>query len=224
MKVIHKSIPDYKNSEGLWVEQFSVYRDGDQILSTTHAKSLFNNVKYRCSKNSTFVENFPTYKECKFNFFDFQHFASWCNSTPGYRKLQPNNKPWCLDKDILVTENKIYSPETCCFVPEYVNNAFVSRSITTVGMYPLGVTKISGRSKRYSARCQTLSGRKHLGSFATPLKAHSAWQEEKIKHLTEVAILYRVEECSQENVFAAIQLRANIIKEALVAGAETVFV
>lgn len=31
---------------------------------------------------------------------------------------------WHLDKDILVKENKVYSPETCCFVPSEINALF----------------------------------------------------------------------------------------------------
>ena len=35
---------------------------------------------------------------------------------------------YSLDKDILVKGNKIYSPETCCFVPQDVNILFTKRT------------------------------------------------------------------------------------------------
>ena len=47
---------------------------------------------------------------------------------------------WELDKDILVKGNKIYSPDTCCFVPKEVNTVFTKRQ-SKRGDYPIGVIK-----------------------------------------------------------------------------------
>lgn len=32
---------------------------------------------------------------------------------------------WDVDKDILVKNNKLYSPQTCCFVPKEINETFI---------------------------------------------------------------------------------------------------
>ena len=37
---------------------------------------------------------------------------------------------WALDKDILVKGNKVYSPETCCFVPQEINTMFTKRVLS----------------------------------------------------------------------------------------------
>lgn len=47
-------------------------------------------------------------------------------------------KYWHLDKDILVAGNKIYSPETCLFVPNRINSLLI-RGVKT-GPLPLGVS------------------------------------------------------------------------------------
>ena len=40
-----------------------------------------------------------------------------------------------LDKDLLVCNNKVYSPETCVFVPREINQ-FLTKSNNSRGKYP----------------------------------------------------------------------------------------
>lgn len=72
---------------------------------------------------------------------NFQNFARWCNDTPEFR-----NEDWCLDKDILIKGNKLYSPETCAFVPRQINNLFTLRQ-NHRGADPIGVSW--NKSKEY---------------------------------------------------------------------------
>src|SRR6187399_414422 len=61
---------------------------------------------------------------------NFQIFADWVSKyyVEGFE----------LDKDILFKGNKIYSPDTCCFVPKEINNLFVKRN-SLRGKCPIGV-------------------------------------------------------------------------------------
>lgn len=66
----------------------------------------------------SFHEKNQTYKECSVceEWHNFQVFAGW------YYKNYPNNgKKYDLDKDKYGNENKIYSPETCCFISHKEN-------------------------------------------------------------------------------------------------------
>lgn len=68
----------------------------------------------------------PTYKNvsvCE-EWLNFQNFADWfhLNYDESYMK------GWHLDKDLLSSEVKIYSPETCCFLPPHLNT-IVSKKI-----------------------------------------------------------------------------------------------
>ncbi len=85
----------------------------------------------------------------------------------------------CLDKDIIVPGNKLYSPGTCAFVLP-ATNLFVIASNASRGEYPIGVDLFKQTGK-YRARCQNLfSGKKEsLGHFSTPEEAHEAWRERK---------------------------------------------
>lgn len=75
----------------------------------------------------------PTYKNvtvCE-EWHNFQNFAKWFeeNYVEGFD----------LDKDILVKGNKMYSPETCCFVPQEINALF-TKSDKMRGKLLLGVS------------------------------------------------------------------------------------
>lgn len=50
-------------------------------------------------------------------------------------------KGWEIDKDVLFKGNKLYSPETCCFLPKEVNSFFTIKRRRKKGNLPLGVFK-----------------------------------------------------------------------------------
>ncbi len=81
---------------------------------------------------------------------------------------------WELDKDILIPQNKLYGPETCAFVPSYLN-ALIKPKVSKSGL-PLGVNKVTN-SNRYTV-CSSRDG-DYLGKFKSPEEAHSAWQWDK---------------------------------------------
>lgn len=97
-------------------------RDG-KVLKERH---VWANMHTRCGNHG--VDDNPKNKSyavdessvCE-EWFDYQNFAAWWN-TQEYRQ-----DVWCLDKDILVRGNKLYSPETCCFVPPEVNILFINK-------------------------------------------------------------------------------------------------
>lgn len=70
-----------------------------------------------------------TYKTCSSSesFKVFPLFKKWCLSQKGYSTLDEKGNLFALDKDILIKGNKVYSEETCCFVPQEVNNLFIKR-------------------------------------------------------------------------------------------------
>lgn len=86
-----------------------------------------------------------------------------------------------LDKDILFPKNKIYSPDTCVFIEQKLN-CFITDSLATRGLYPIGVDfhKASGR---FRSRClSVVTGKsKFLGYFSGPQEAHEAWLAYKLQ-------------------------------------------
>lgn len=85
-----------------------------------------------------------------------------------------------IDKDILKLGSKIYSPETCLFVPSRIN-LLLGTSDGKRGTYQLGVCLHNKGRNRFIARC----GGEYLGLFSHPLEAHKAWQNRKVGQIME---------------------------------------
>lgn len=128
-----------------------------------------------------------TYEGCSVSnmFLNFSDFRNWCNSQEGFNSLDKNNKPFHLDKDILVKGNKIYSEATCCFVPQEINTLLIT-SKRIRGMYPIGVYYHT-RDKKYVAKCKVDNKVKSLGCYSTAEEAFCAYKKFKESHIKEVA-------------------------------------
>lgn len=88
-----------------------------------------------------------------------------------------------LDKDILVQDNKVYSPTTCCFVPQYINSLLTDHKAAR-GKYMLGVVK----SKNVFTACVNRDGKSvHLGIFDTETEAHNAYVKAKKEIIKDTA-------------------------------------
>jgi len=109
---------------------------------------------------------------------NFQNFAKW------FEKNYKNEimEKWQLDKDILVKRNKVYSPETCAFVPREINCLF-TKTTKVRGNLPIGVTKEYNKF-----RAQSCSNKKrYLGTFTTPEEAFQSYKKSKEIYIKEIA-------------------------------------
>lgn len=120
----------------------------------------------------------PTYSDC--TVCDEWHYLS------NFKKWFDEHyvEGWQLDKDILVKGNKVYSPQTCCFVPPYINTLLINPKKNRGGC-PLGVIEIP--NKTYIAMCRADKKHNYLGSFDTPEEAFQAYKVAKEAYIKEVA-------------------------------------
>ena len=128
----------------------------------------------------------PTYKGCivSENFVCYPYFKKWCTKQVGF-----GNKGWHLDKDILSKGNKVYSEDTCCFVPQEINSLLV-RSNATRGKYPLGVSYLT-RLGMFEASVSLGGRNKRIGRFYNAQEAFYAYKEVKESYIKEVANKWR---------------------------------
>lgn len=110
----------------------------------TKACQLWENIRNRCQLLPKIDEGkYGKYVECFAcdEWLDFQKFAEWFESVQFYKR------GWQLDKDLLVKNNKMYSPETCVFLPEEINKALNTKSRER-GELPLGLSWLTPEKQR----------------------------------------------------------------------------
>lgn len=147
-----------------------------------HQEYVFwNSMLQRCYDLSYQLKR-PTYIGCTSsnNFKYYPYFKDWCNKQVGF-----GNKGWCLDKDILVKGNKLYSEDTCCFVPREINSLF-ALSGNTRGLNPIGV-QFNLEEGNYSARVSRDGKHCHIGTYETKEDAFLWYKEAKELHIKSVA-------------------------------------
>ena len=154
---------------------------------TTKIYSTWRNMLERCYY-SKYHEKHPSYIDCIVcdEWHNFQNFAQWYDNN--YYEIK--NEKMCLDKDILIKGNKIYSPDTCVFVPQSINKLFTKRDVYR-GDLPIGVY-YKKQNKKYGVVCNIKdSAKKHLGYYDTPEEAFQIYKNYKEKHIKQIADQYK---------------------------------
>jgi len=149
-------------------------------FSNTYYYKIWKHMIERCYSEKEKLK-LPSYKNvivCD-EWHNFQNFARWMENNYNPETMEG----WHLDKDILVKGNKIYSPETCCFVPNEVNTLLIPCK-STRGDYPIGVVK---QRNLYVSNCNINKKRCRLGSFKTPEEAFQAYKIAKENEIKRVA-------------------------------------
>lgn len=107
--------------------------------------------------------------------YNFQNFAKWHEENYNPEIMQG----WQLDKDALCPDCKIYSPETCCFLPAKINSMLQKQPVKNKAGLPKGVTKVG--AKFYSVYNGT-----YLGAFKTVDEAGEVYIEYKKQNFLKV--------------------------------------
>jgi len=109
---------------------------------------------------------------------NFQNFAGWylLNHKQGYD----------IDKDLRVRDCKIYSEDTCWFIPKRINCAINSNIKVKLDNLPNGVHRNARGKPYYSSLC--IDGvKRRLGSFNTADEAFLAYKTAKEDYLKRIA-------------------------------------
>ena len=148
----------------------------------TKEYTLWCGMLKRCYSD-TYQKKYPTYIGCEAsdNFKSYEYFYEWCNKQVGFA-----NEGWHLDKDLLVKGNKVYSENTCIFIPSEINTVLI-KSTASRGKHLIGVCW-SKTNKAFVAKVSRNEGQQeHLGFFKTELEAFNAYKVAKESFVKEQA-------------------------------------
>ncbi len=151
---------------------------------TTKCYRTWLKMLYR-AYNPKFTQQNPTYKECQVHesWHNFQNFAGWFEKN--YYEIE--GERMALDKDILCKGNKMYSPNTCVFVPTRINSLFVKRD-NDRGDLPIGVSE---HKPGYRVRVNCNGKDFKLGTFNTPHEAFLMYKLNKELVIQGIANEYK---------------------------------
>ena len=161
------------------------------------AYSRWSCMLFRCYSDS-YHKKQGTYENCCVceEWLLFSNFKKWFdeNYIEGYQ----------LDKDIIGGKgNKMYSPQTCCFVPKEVN-CLIEKADKSRGMYPVGVGRLKNGGRRFYAGLRTKERKIHLGYFDTAEQAFVSYKVAKESYIKEIATKYYNDGKIARNVYEAL--------------------
>lgn len=157
--------------------EYTARVDGKMTKCYNNWFNMFN----RCYGEKTTVAYSKVEVDEKWN--NYQVFARWF-----YQNYDLNTmKDWDLDKDLLSGNNKIYSEQTCVFLPKELNGLLTTNISSSTG-YPKGVYPKDGK---FESAIQKHGKQVYLGFFNTPQEAHEVYMKAKKEYLTEVSDKWR---------------------------------
>lgn len=143
----------------------------------THTCPYFKTYKAMMARaySEVFHKRHPSYKDCSVHpdWHTFMTFKSWMETKDWQGKQ--------LDKDLLKPGNKVYGPDTCCFIDKEVNQ-FIQHAYGDGSGSLYGVCFCSHTPR---PKCQYAS--KHIGYFDTQEEAHEVWRLMKHENACKLA-------------------------------------
>ena len=165
-------------------------------VSGTRPYSVWRNILKRCYTHYKCHQS--SYEGCSIvpEWLLYSTFKKWfdANYISGYQ----------LDKDLLVKGNKVYSPETCCFVPQEINKLLTNRKRHRGDFY-VGVSRYQQKEwVRFVAHISKGGTLVSLGYFLTPEEAFQAYKSAKEIYVKELATKYFQEGKITQKVYQAL--------------------
>jgi len=150
--------------------------------SITLSGQRWESIEKRCQVGGDQQTKYPRYEGTTNLFHNFNEFVDWSRGEVGYdlrENVGQQSWAYCIEKDILGNGSKVYSPETCLFVPNAVNIFLTARNASR-GDYPIGVAW-KEKNKKFQAQVRDRNTSRYLGLHSDPMEGHRAWQLGKIE-------------------------------------------
>lgn len=146
----------------------------------------WNSMLTRCY-NKRYQSDKPSYEEFKVaaEWHYFMAFRSWME--------KQNWEGKHLDKDLLVSGNKVYTPDTCCFIPNEINVALSTNKKRGYDKeLPTGIF-FEKESGKYLVQMSKFGKNKKIGRFKTLEEATLVYKNERESYVKQLADKYKLE-------------------------------
>jgi hypothetical protein len=157
------------------VYNIGIYKEC-QHNSKSKCYKVWKDMLQRCYNNKT-QDKYPTYKGCKVceSWLTFKNFADWFDDNYIER--------YQIDKDI-IGNGKLYSLDTCCFVPNKINNLLHTNSKKKQSNLPMGVRLQDGK---YRVIINIgINKKRHIGYFDNIHEAERAYLKAKREYVLSI--------------------------------------
>ena len=112
-------------------------------------------------------------------------------------------KGYSLDKDLLFPGNRVYSPQTCCFIPPEINTRLISHSKRKTEQ-PIGVT-VDKKQGGYQVIVKQHGKSKRIGNkYSDIISAVNAYCLFKKEYIKEIAEKYYKNGKIEKNIYDAL--------------------
>ena len=165
-------INDLPNEPTEWIE------NGKRVRCPKY--NLWNTILRRCYRPKK--QDIITYKGVTVHpdWLFRSKFTEWLNSQP-----QNNWQELQIDKDLLVKGNKIYGPDTCCFLTNRENSVF--RPLSSDRLGSVAFTKDGNRKNPWRAWANYRGAYRVFRSFSTKEEAEFVAMREFMPYVIEIA-------------------------------------
>nr|DAG68035.1 MAG TPA: restriction endonuclease [Bacteriophage sp.] len=149
------------------------YLGTDDVDYNSDVYNRWKNMIQRCYNKKIHVYK-PYYKEksvCE-EWHNFANFRMW------YKEHIIPNEKVDLDKDLLMPNSNMYSPETCAFITHYLNTIFEDRGVKRT---------IEEKEDGFKVQMNILSKKMYVGIFNTKEDAYKGFSRFKEKYIKDLA-------------------------------------
>lgn len=130
---------------------------------------------YRCYSPQTQLRKARTYIDCQVH-PDWHYLSNFRN----WQLAQNPNPLYALDKDLKVYENRVYGPDTCCFISRGLNTLLIAEREKASDL-PMSVYS---NKNHFIVRMSIGGGKKEsFGNFKTVEEAHKQALKVKAEYL-----------------------------------------
>lgn len=152
----------------------------------TKEYQLWVSILKLCYSTGRSAAEVVAYKDCVVsdNFKRYDYFYKWCNSQVGF-----NENGFCLSKNALTKNCKIFSESTSAFIPIKIARLFPSNK-TNRGDYLVGVD-YSKINNIFRARVSINGKSKFIGNFSNENEAFLLYKKHKEAEIKNIANLNR---------------------------------